>query len=171
MIAALTHWWLVPHHIETSQLICWANQFITSLVVIRHFPHAGKSFNRKVKSTKEINRVQLNLCFLDFYNLPVKKQKEKKEKKQSKFLLNNFALNQKSEAVTRGCYVKMVFLKMLIKLEFHVISWSDNVEIKNKTKNLTDFIPFLMQNTIFVRRRIFVYENTKRHLMVWFWYA
>ena len=55
---------------------------------------------------------------------------------------------------------------MLIKLEFHVISWSDNVEIKNKTKKLTDFIPFLIQNTIFVRRRIFVYENTKRHLMV-----
>ena len=63
-------------------------------------------------------------------------------------------------------FCKNGVLKMLIKLEFHVISWSDNVEIKNKTKKLTDFIPFLIQNTIFVRRRIFVYENTKRHLMV-----
>ena len=171
MIAALTHWRLVRHHIEPSQLICWVNQFITSLVVIRHFPHARKSFNGKVKNTKEINWVQLNLCFLDFYNLPVKKQKEKKEKKQSNFLLSNFAVNQKSEAVTRGCSVKMVFLKMLIKLELHEISLSDNVEIKKKTKKLTDFILFLVQNTFFVQRRISVYENTKGHLMVWFWYA
>ena len=55
---------------------------------------------------------------------------------------------------------------MLIKLELHVISLSDNAEIKNKTKKLTDFILFLMQNTFFVQRRISVYENTKRHLMV-----
>ena len=60
----------------------------------------------------------------------------------------------------------MVFLKMLIKLELHVISLSDNAEIKNKTKKLTDFILFLMQNTSFVQRRISVYENKKRHLMV-----
>ena len=53
---------------------------------------------------------------------------------------------------------------MLIKLELHVISLSDNVEIK--LKKLTDFILFLMQNTSFVQRRISVYENTKRHLMV-----
>ena len=57
-------------------------------------------------------------------------------------MLNNFAVNQKSEVVTRGCSVKMVFLKMLIKLELHVISLSDNVEIKNKTKKFTDFIHF-----------------------------
>ena len=75
-------------------------------------------------------------------------------------------MNQKSEVVTRGCSVKMVFLKMLIKLELQVISLSDNVEIKNKIKKLTDFILFLMQNTSFVQRRISVYENKKRHLMV-----
>ena len=60
----------------------------------------------------------------------------------------------------------MVFLKMLIKLELQVISLSDNVEIKNKIKKLTDFILFLIQNTSFVQRRISVYENKKRHLMV-----
>ena len=54
---------------------------------------------------------------------------------------------------------------MLIKLELQVISVSDNVEIKNKIKKLTDFILFLMQNTSFVQRRISVYENKKRH---WF---
>ena len=55
---------------------------------------------------------------------------------------------------------------MLIKLELHVISLSDNVEIKKKTKKLTDFILFLVQNTFFVQRRISGYENTKGHLMV-----
>ena len=80
-------------------------------------------------------------------------------------MLNNFAVNQKyQKQLIWGCSVKMVFLKMLIKLELHVISLSDNVEIK--LKKLTDFILFLMQNTSFVQRRISVYENTKRHLMV-----